>query len=80
MAICSKSEQEFWIHPVTARRDCNSFLAELKHDPAKFYNYCRMSVNTFDHLLDIADDKIQKRDTNCRRSISPEDRLLITLR
>ncbi|CAF4946326.1 unnamed protein product [Pieris macdunnoughi] len=39
-----------------------------------------MSVNSFDELLSIISQRIKKQDTNMRRSITPAERLAVTLR
>lgn len=71
-----KPERSCWVHPINQKRDIGSFIVEIRSDPNKFYNYCRLSIATFDHLLAL----IQENNTNYRNSISPEERLLITLR
>lgn len=44
----------------------------------KFFQYSRISVPTFDHLLSLVGDKNVKRGTNMKKSISPTERLVIT--
>lgn len=72
--------REMWVHPINKKRDISGFIGELRADPAKFFNYCRMSVSTFDYILDEIRNKIEKRNTNWRKSITGEERLFITLR
>ena len=42
--------------------------------------FLRMSPERFEHLLSLVGPLIQKEDTRFRRSISPEERLAVTLR
>jgi endo-1,4-beta-D-glucanase Y len=76
----NKPIREHWVHPINQKRDMKSFINELKLDACKFYNYCRMSVMSFEVLLSMLKDKLTKPDTNCRRSITAEERLFLTLR
>ena len=48
------------------------------HD--KFFEYVRMSQNTFDIIHNGIQLLISKCDTNYRRPISTEERLVVTLR
>ena len=72
-------DRKLWVHPINQNRDIIGFIAELRADPAKFYNYCRMSIATFDYVLELIRDMIQKQNTNYRKSIIQEERRLITL-
>lgn len=74
------TRREQWVHPINLKRDIRGFIDELRADPSKFYNYCRMKIATFDYILDLIKNKIEKQNTNYRKSISPEERLFITLR
>lgn len=54
---------------------------ELQEDPAKFFAYFRMSVATFEYLLDKIQHKLIKRWTNFNLNpIMPAERLAVTLR
>jgi len=79
-----KQERRFWIHEVISRRgelgEHYRLVQELRHDPEHFRRYFRMSTSQFDMLFDLIGPKIEKLDTNWRRSISPAERLAITLR
>lgn len=72
--------RKMWVHPINEKRNLKPFIAELRADPEKFYNYCRMKPVTFDFILGLITPTIQKRNTNYRQCITPEERLLITLR
>ena len=39
-----------------------------------------MSSDTFKYILELIHTSIKKQNTNSRRSISPEERLMVTLR
>lgn len=79
-----KYERNYWVHPINEKRikenTLKKFIAELREDPAKFVNFTRLSPDIFDYVLNSIEDKIRKHDTNLRRSISPEERLIVTLR
>ena len=45
-----------------------------------FRNFCRMSLEDFDHLLNLVTPQIKKNTTHLRETISPKERLLLTLR
>lgn len=72
--------RQMWVHPINEKRNLKPLIAELRADPAKCYNYCRMKPTTFDFILGLITPTIQKRNTNYRQCIAPEERLLITLR
>lgn len=52
----------------------------LKEYPEKFFKYFRMSPQSFDELLNEIREDITKENTHLRLSISPEERLTVTLR
>ena len=58
----------------------NTLYQELKHDREYYYRYLRMSPERFSHFLSLVQDRIAKRDTKFRKSISAEERLILTLR
>ncbi|XP_040208470.1 protein ALP1-like [Rana temporaria] len=76
--------RRYWIHPITASRMTHgvhsTLYVELRQHPDKFASYLRMSVSTFDDLLARISERIRRQDTHLRRSISPEERLIVTLR
>lgn len=76
----SGGKRNIWVHPINQKRNLKGFIGELKADPSKFYNYCRMKASTFDYILELISRKIQKKNTKFRTSITPEERLLVTLR
>uniref|UniRef100_A0A8C5LW04 DDE Tnp4 domain-containing protein n=1 Tax=Leptobrachium leishanense TaxID=445787 RepID=A0A8C5LW04_9ANUR len=74
-----------WVHPIIAARYMHGHFVMLyrplrERDPAKFFNYLRMSIPSFDELLSKVREPLMKRDTNMRDAIPPEEMLVITLR
>ncbi len=53
---------------------------ELRSREEQFFNFNRMSASTFDELLDIIKHHITKKNTVVRSSISPKEKLVITLK
>jgi hypothetical protein len=79
-----RRKQKFWVHPITSQRLMKGFFytlyEDLRRHPKKFFNYYRMSVNSFDELLLLLRPTITYRNTRWRDSIPPEERLSVTLR
>lgn len=73
-----------WVHPINERRrEAGAFhtlFEELRQDDTKFFNYFRMSVSSFDGLLERLKDTIQRKNTKMRNCIQPVEMLAITLR
>lgn len=53
---------------------------QLRLNPDKAFEYYRMSIESFDVLLNLTKDYITKQDTKLRTAIPPEERLTVTLR
>ncbi|KAJ8927999.1 hypothetical protein NQ314_019465, partial [Rhamnusium bicolor] len=63
------------------QRNHMSLLKELReNDPNDFRSYLRMDETSFRHLLNMLEVHLKKQDTIMRESISPEERLVVTLR
>nr|CAH7725202.1 unnamed protein product [Callosobruchus chinensis] len=58
------------MHPLTAERlssgQYHTWMSKLRADSAKFFNYMRMSQETFDELFRLIEPHIEKKDTNMR--------------
>jgi len=53
----------------------------IRRDPVKFFNYFRMSVSAFDELLTVyLGTRLLGIDTNMTKSITPAEKLAVTLR
>jgi hypothetical protein len=75
--------RKWWMHPcIKNNRNQNVFVAakELLKDGQKFHSFYRMSKESFLEIDEKVRPYIQKQDTNFRRSINVEERLLIMLR
>ena len=79
-----RKPRKYWVHPLNAVRmnvgQYHTIMYDLRADDNKFFDYFRMSQNSFDDLLGMLEPHIKKRDTHMRTSISAEQRLTITLR
>ncbi|XP_012532152.1 uncharacterized protein LOC105834307 isoform X2 [Monomorium pharaonis] len=78
-------QRRMWVKPWVARRreqGChhNLFLELQLEDPNKFRRCLRMSVEIFEDLVIKITPLIQKQNTHLRESISPAERLSVTLR
>jgi len=75
--------KRFWISELCQnRQDFGAFYNVypiILNDPTMFRNYCRMSKEQFEDLLILIAPIIIKQDA-IRTPISPEERLLLTLR
>lgn len=59
----------------------STLFGELRsYDITAFSNYMRMEFSAFQDLLSLIDGHIRKKDTRCRRAITPQERLCVTLR
>ena len=76
--------REIWIHPLNedqARKgEFFNLYCDQRYFGDKFFENYRMSVAQFDELLRKITPLIKKKDTNFRKAITPEEKLLITLR
>ncbi|CAH1995737.1 unnamed protein product [Acanthoscelides obtectus] len=76
--------RQIWVHPLLESRYLEGaffvLFQQLKEDETKFLNYFRMSVSSFDELLQRVQTQLQRQDTNMRNCIQPEQMLAVTLR
>ena len=76
--------REIGVHPINQGREVfgeyHHLFQEIKDDEEKFFPYVRMKKRTFNIILDAIGPYIEKKTTNFRRPISPEERLVIALR
>lgn len=79
-----RRRRRYWVHPLSSKRRARGtyyvLYLELRRDPEQFFNYMRMSIESFDHLLQRMSASLQREDTRYRRAINPEERLIVTLR
>jgi ribosomal protein L20 len=79
-----KCNRKLWVHPINQGRGEKGaytlLYKELTDDCTKFFNYSRMTPSLFEELLEKVRSSIQMQDTHLRKSISPQERLCLTLR
>ena len=72
------------IHPINRRRliygEYHHLYTDLRKSPDKFFDYLRMSVNTYDFILSKINHRIRKKISNFKKPISPAERLYVTIR
>ena len=76
--------RELWVHPLNElHEDKGKFYTlypDLRHFPARFFRMYKMSMNKCDKLLAELSPELLKKDTDFRKTISPEQQLILTLR
>ncbi|XP_069616939.1 uncharacterized protein [Ranitomeya imitator] len=79
-----RRRRRFWQHPIVEVRESRgaylSFFSELRENPDKYFEYTRMSQESFRDLLLRVQGAISRQNTQLRRAIPAEERLLVTLR
>ncbi|XP_018359886.1 PREDICTED: putative nuclease HARBI1 [Trachymyrmex cornetzi] len=77
------SKKQCWIAPIFEDRNKSSFyfasVPKLSLEDLRFHNYFRISASKLEELLQIVGAKLQKQNV-VRESISPPERLALTLR
>lgn len=74
--------RRWWVRPLNTRREEKGFytnlIKELRfEDDEMFFGFTRMSISTFDKLLSLVGPSLIKY--SLRKSISPSERLYVTL-
>lgn len=76
-----RRRRRVWVRPInTRRRQQGAFynlFQEIKRDQQMFYKYTRMTLPTFQNLMDIVNSSLMKRNP---RALEPEQRVALTLR
>ena len=80
-----KRQRRHWIRPHILAHDYQGAHAQLmpvlrEQEREVYRNFCRLSPALFDRILARIIPKIAKEETRFRPSISPSERLAITLR
>jgi len=79
--INRRRRRRIWVRPInTRRRQQGAFynlFQEIKRDQQMFHKYTRMTLPTFQHLMDIVNPSLIKRSP---RALEPEQRIALTLR
>ncbi|XP_077277014.1 uncharacterized protein LOC143905464 isoform X2 [Temnothorax americanus] len=78
-------KKRIWVKPWVARKTqkgCfrNIFLELQLEDPEKYRRCLRMTPDMFEDLVEKLSPLIKRQDTHLRQSISPAERLAVTLR
>ena len=75
--------RDYWVHPINVERyhkgEFNTHYADLRHYEDRFFEFYRMTTSQFDYILDKIAPLLRKQDTNFRESVSPEEKLVITI-
>lgn len=78
-----EKKRKYWVHPILQERthlgEFHHLHNKLREDSDKFFEYYRMSAETFHYILDGICPSISKW-SNFREVVSPEERLAVTLR
>ena len=73
-----------WVHPLNDERmqkgEFYTHYTDQRQFDDPFFELYHMTVAQFDELLYKVGPAIVKKETNFRRSLSPEERLAITIR
>lgn len=77
--------KRFGIHEINKSRRNNSeyhnLFDDLKRDEQKFFQYTRMTLETFNYILGKVERRLMKTWCNWHKQpILPEERLVVTLR
>lgn len=76
--------RSIWIKKMLALRKIEGthviLMPKLRADKFLHVNYLRMNNQTFELLLQLIGHRIKRQDTILRRSISPSEKLALTLR
>lgn len=78
-----RGRRRYWVHPyIETNIQCRLFVAAaaLQETDVKFQSMYRMSKSTYEELSQLVCPFLEKRNTNMRECVSPDERLLITLR
>lgn len=79
-----RRERAYWVHPILRSRLTLSLYVtlypSLRNYEVKFFNYFRMSIKSFDNLLQIIKKDISADENAIRYCISQEEKLIVTLR
>jgi hypothetical protein len=78
-----KRKRAMWVHPIVEYgrlKEPSFYYMKNWYKTSKFFNYFRMPIKSFEELHTNLKDKLLKKDTVMRKSITTKERLAITLR
>ena len=77
-------QRKHWVHPLLQDRSEKGLFitlyADLRSNPDKFLAFVRMSLGSFDELIESLKSLLMRNDTTMHMSISPAEKVLVTLR
>jgi hypothetical protein len=80
----NKSKPRLWVHPINRNRETfgefHHLVNEFRSHEDRFFKYFRMTLDSFDLLVNMVNPIAYKKSTNWRNPISIEERLAVTLR
>lgn len=77
--------RRFWIRPILQTRQTHGnwehLIQELRlYDYETYFNFMRMTPQTFEEILSLIGSQLMRQTTNCREPICAEARLSLTIR
>ena len=80
-----RQNRRFWVHPINQESvrtiTFEKLFENLRNDEKMFFNYFRMSIESFEKLLTrLENSRLTKSNTNMRKCISTKMKLAICLR
>lgn len=79
-----KKKKKYWVHPLLSQRHQKGLfchlVSDLRKNETKFFQYFRMSINSYDELLTLLQERLRRQDTVMRKAVSAEEKLVVTLR
>lgn len=80
----NRRQNKYWVHPLNTKRlECGEYhrlCQELETYPERYFQYFRMSLDSFNKLHDMVANNISKENTNFRPAIRSRERLVVALR
>jgi hypothetical protein len=80
----SRKCRKYWVHLLLTQRDkvgaFQTLYEKLKNEEKKYFNYFRMSLSTFEQLLQRLHNSLLRQNTKMRSCISPSEMLAVTIR
>lgn len=77
-----KKRRQIWVNEIFENHHLSEYFQlfeELKDQPRKFFEYYRMTHETYCYILKAIEEEITKQ-CNFRECISPSEKLTVTLR
>ncbi|XP_050296651.1 uncharacterized protein LOC126736368 [Anthonomus grandis grandis] len=80
----AQNKREYWIHPLLQVRYVEGafyiLFEKLRLHSDHFFHYFRLSITTFDFILERINMRIQKQDSVMRLCVPPNEMLAVSLR